>query len=90
MKFDTREEELASSLVTRIKEKLEESLEDNDYTAIVQASEHILGTEDDEADELFDLIDDGTLNDVDITEDFDDFSEDFDDEDDEDDEEDEG
>lgn len=80
----THEKTLATSVVDRIKEMLDEALVDEDYTRIVEAADSVLG-DDEEAEELFALVDDGSgdVDDDDLDvgdEDLDDLDEDFDDE----------
>ena len=78
----SREHTLASSLVERIKLELEEALSDEDYTRVVEMADSILGEDDEEAGELFNLVDDGSSDDFsdELTDDFDDLDEEFDDE----------
>lgn len=77
---DTREATLAASLVERMKAALDEALEDEDYTNIVEMADGVLG-EDEEAEDLFALIDDGSSVNDSLDDDFDDLDSGFDDED---------
>jgi hypothetical protein len=83
---ESREHTLATNLIARIKSELEEALADEDYTRVVEVADNLLGEDDEEANELFNLVDDGSSDDDELSDDFDDLDEDFDDE--EDDEED--
>lgn len=76
---ESRENTLATSIVERLKEYLNEAVNDEDYTKIVQLGEEILG-EDEEVEELFDLVGE-PIGDEDFDDEFDDLDEDFDDED---------
>lgn len=79
MAAETREQSLATNLVARMKEVLDEAFADEDYTRILDISENIIGADDDEVDELIGLIDDGSFDDdMDIDEEFDDMDDDFD------------
>lgn len=79
MAAETREQSLATNLVMRMKEALDEAVADEDYTRILEISETVIGSDDDEVDELIGLIDDGSFEDDDfeLDEEFDDFDEDF-------------
>lgn len=82
MAAETREQSLATNLVLRMKESLDEAIADEDYTRILEISETVIGSDDDEVDELIGLIDDGSFDDdLELDEDFDDMDEDFDEED---------
>ena len=86
----SREHTLASSIIERLKEVLDEALINEDYTRIVDAADVAFEGGDEESEELFALVGDG-FEDSDPTDDdddFDDLDEDFDDEEDEDDEDD--
>lgn len=84
---DTREQVLAANIVERMKASLDEALEDEDYTRIVELSDSVLG-EDEQAEDLFALVDDGSgQGELELDSDFDDLDDDFDDEEDDEDEE---